>query len=859
MELILNGQKKQYDGDPELSLLEYLRRDEGITSVKKGCDSEGTCGACTVQIEGKAVSSCTTKMKKLAGKTVITPDGIEAKLQAIFAESFVKNGGVQCGYCTPGIVMSAKVLLSKNLNPTYEEITKAIHRNICRCTGYHKIVKSIEDAAARIRGDFKEKSSDDCSGKVGSSLDKYKAAKAVKGTLDFVDDIKIDNLHYGALKLAEHPRAKVISINTGKAKALPGVKKVFTAEDIPGERITGLIIQDWKVMIAPSEYTQYIGNVLAGVVAETEAIAREAVDLIEVEYEVAKPVSDMLEAMKPESPKVHDGSNILSQSQIKRGDVDSALASSRYVSKGRYDTQRIEHAFMEPESCIALPITNGSSKRIKLYSQTQGAYEDRKSIAKILGLIEDDVQVVQIQTGGGFGGKEDLSVQAHTALFSWLTELPVKVTLTRTESLLIHPKRHPFILDYELGCDEKGKLTALKAKIYCDTGAYASVGMKVLERAVGHSTSAYVVPNVDVEGSAIYTNNVPCGAMRGFGVNQAAFAMEGCMDDLCEQGGFDRWQFRYDNAVGDGDMVSTGQIIHKGAGVKKCLEAIKDDFYKVKHPGIAVGIKNTGIGNGMPDIGRCRIEIVSEKKVIIHQGWTEMGQGLETVAIQFLCEETNIDPKIVEVVTDTDSDTVCGMTTSSRGTSLVGNSIIEACRQLKEDLKSKSLADLEGKNYKGIWTCDWTTVPGSVKPEDEVTHYSYGYAAQVVSLDDNGKIDTIYAAHDAGRIVNQLLFEGQIEGAVHMGLGYALTEDFAMEESKPTNLKYGRLGILRSTAMPKVVVKGVEVEDPHGPFGAKGVGEIGLVPTAAAVAGAAWIWDKKRRFSLPMKDISMLK
>jgi aldehyde oxidoreductase len=415
----------------------------------------------------------------------------------------------------------------------------------------------------------------------------------------------------------------------------------------------------------------------------------------------------------------------------------------------------------------------------------------------------------------------------------------------------MHPKRHPFIMEYALGCDGRGMLTALRARIVGDTGAYASVGTKVLERAAGHASGAYHLPAVDIEAKTVYTNNLPCGAMRGFGVNQVTFAMEACVDMLCEKGGFDRWRFRYDNALAEGRMTATGQVLRAGVGVRATLLALREEFYKARTAGLACGIKNTGIGNGMADDAHVKIEIVAPAKVVIHHGWTEMGQGVHTVARQVVCQETGLDPKLMEVRVDTASGARSGMTTASRATSLVGNALIDACAALKLDLKSRPLAELVGKVYEGRWRCDWTTTP---QPgERTVTHYSYGYASQLVVLDESGEIAAIHAAHDAGRIVNPTLFAGQIQGAVVMGLGYALSEDLPLRHGLPASDRLADLGLLRAHQVPPIHVLGIEVADEHGPYGAKGVGEIGLVPTAAAVANALCRFDGVRRFELPMK------
>ena len=847
MNFTLNGNKKEFTGDPELPLLTYLREFEGIISPKDGCAPQASCGCCVVELNGKGVLSCAIPMKKVDGGEVITIEGIGEYRQRVFANAFVEKSGVQCGFCIPGIVMQAKVLIDNNPSPKRDEVEQALQPNLCRCTGYKKIIDSILYAADAIK-DLKEIPTPKTNARVGKRHPKYDASNLVLGKSPYVADMKLPGMVYGALKFSDHPRAKVLSINTKRAEKIPGVLKVFTAKDIPGNRYSGLIVSDWPLMIDVGEETRYVGDVLAGVVAETETIARKAVKLIEVEYEVLKPLTDPEHALDPDANIIHPKGNLLSETIINRGEVETAIKEADYISTGVYHTQRIEHGYMETECSIARTTENG----VEVLSQGQGIYEDQKQIAEILNLPVDEVRVILVPNGGGFGGKEDLSVQGHAALYSYLLKKPVKVYLNRDESVIMHPKRHPMRMKYTLGCNKKGKLTVLKADILGDTGAYASVGMKVLERAAGHSTGPYHILNVGVVSRAVYTNNLVCGAMRGFGVNQVAFAVESCIDDLCEKGGFDRWQFRYDNALTEGDMTSTGQIINRGSGVRQTLLAVKDIFKNAKFAGIACGIKNTGIGNGMADEGKVKIEIVSDKKVILNHGWTEMGQGVNTMAVQFLCEETGIEPDIVEVRVDTAEGATAGMTTASRATSIIGNSIANACKKLGEDLKTHSLSKLAGRIYKGEWVCDWTTKPGD-ETKEIITHYSYSYATQVVVLNDEGKIDTVYAAHDAGKIINPSLFEGQIEGSIHMGLGYALTEDLELEDGVPKSTKLRKCGILRAKEMPKMEVIGIEVPDPHGPYGVKGVGEIGLVPTAAAVANAFYQYDGTRYYKLPIK------
>ncbi len=847
MKFILNGSLREYNGDPERSLLTYLREEEGIISPKDGCAPQAACGCCAVQLNDKVVLSCVIAMKKVADGEVTTIEGLGSYLQDTYANAFVSEGGVQCGFCIPGIVMQSHVLISKNSDPSRTEIEKALTPHLCRCTGYKKIVTAVLTTAEAIRNE-EEIPTPESDGLIGSRLPKYQARNLVLGQHEYVDDIKIEGMKYGALKFSDHPRAKVLSVDVSAAEKLEGVIKVFTAGDVIGERTIGLIKQDWPLMIAEGETTRYVGDVLAGVVANTEAAARQAVDLISIEYDVLEPLVDVFQAMKEDSPRIHPGGNILSTTVTSRGNIDETLNQSAFVSRSSYQTQMIEHGYMEPECSIAYPDGEG----IEVLSQGQGIYDDREQIAKLLNLPEDLVRVRLVPNGGGFGGKEDLTVQGHAALMAKILGVPVKVKLTRDESIIMHPKRHPIWMDYAVGCDENGKLTGVQVSFVGDTGAYASVGMKVLERSAGHATGAYQFPVTDVVSTAVYTNNIPCGAMRGFGVNQAIFGLESCIDDLCEQGGFDRWQFRYENALVDGDMTATGQVIEGGAGARETLLAVKDAFYAAKYAGLACGIKNTGIGNGMPDAASAQITIASEDKVFIDHGWTEMGQGVNTIATQVVCNETGINPKLIEVRIDTAANQEAGMTTASRATSLVGNALIDACQELKEDLKEADLSDLVGRVYKGAWVVDWTTKPGAMV-EKIYTHYSYSYASQLVTLDENGTVKKITAAHDAGKIFNPTLFEGQLEGSLHMGLGYATSEELVLVNGKPKSTRLRQCGILRAKEMPELEIIGVEVPDPYGPYGAKGVGEIGLVPTAAAVANALYQYDGIRRTKLPLE------
>ena len=868
----LNDHTVKFYGDENGSLLHFLREKENITSVKDGCSGQAACGACLVEINGKARLSCTQKLKFLEGAHVVTLEGIPVSVRDIIARAFVNKGAVQCGFCTPGLIMRTKILFKDNPAPSRLEIRKAINPHLCRCTGYQKIVDAIEAALRQLNdhdpkeeAQVKDATTDDpgavCSsepGGIGLPVEKYQAFETAIGKRPFVHDMRVKGMLHGALRFSDHPRARVISIDGSRAMAMEGVIKVFTADDIPGDRYTGLIFSDWPLMISTGETTRYIGDVVAGVVAFDEATARAAARLIDVRYEVFDPVTDVHAALKSDAPHVHkDRPNLLDQCIVQRGQpIEPALAGSAFTVSGVYETQRIEHAFLETEAALALPMDAG----VHLYSQGQGVYVDQKQVASLLSISEEQVRVTLVPCGGGFGGREDLTVQGHAALFSFLLKQPVMVHLTREESIRMHPKRHPVWMDITLGCNREGQLTALKLKAIGDTGAYASVGNKVMERVAGHASGGYHVPNVDILALTVYTNNIPSGAMRGFGANQAAFAIESCVDELCTLGGFDRWKFRYDNALEEGKMTATGQILGKGVGIKSCLLALKEHFYKARYAGLACGIKNSGVGNGMVDFSDVRISIQAGGRVLIEHGWTEMGQGVHNMAIQTLNQETGIPVRLIEVEVDTKAAMPTGMTTSSRATALLGNAIIDAAVRIREDIREAairpddedSLALLAGKRYLGKYYCDWTTKPGTAV-DKIITHYSYGYAAQLVVLDEGGKISCVYAAHDAGKIMNPVFFEGQIQGAVHMGIGYALTEDLPMKDGQLVSNKLRDCGVMTAMVTPDIEVIGIEESDPVGPYGAKGIGEIGLVPTAAAVANALCAFDGNRRKTLPLK------
>jgi aldehyde oxidoreductase len=827
-------------------LLAALREELGITSPKDGCSPSGQCGACTVLLDGKAIQSCLVSMEKVTGKEVTTLEGFDPAERDRLASAFAVTGALQCGFCTPGILVRTKALFDQKGRDgvTSQVAAGRLGAHLCRCTGYTKILEAVD----LLAGD--EIPSLHRPGKIGDSGVKYEATELALGDRGYIDDMNVPGMLHGALRLTDHSRADVLRIDPAAALAAPGVVAVYTAADVPGELRVGIIDTDWPVFIPEGGRTSYYGDVLAIVVAETKSQARAAADLIAVDYDVLVPFSDPHAALESDEDAVWGlEGNVLSTSEYRRGDVDAALAAAAHTVHEVYRTQRVEHAFLEPESTLAVPGPDGT---LTVYSGGQGVWDDRDQIASLLGIDASGVFVELVSNGGAFGGKEDMANQGQTALAAHLLHRPVKCTLSREESFRIHAKRHPIEIEVWAGCDADGRLTALRSRMIGDSGPYASVGMKVLERAAGHMCGPYVIDNVDVHATAVRTNNPVCGAFRGFGANQAQFAMEGTVDRLAAAVGITGWEMRSRNVVTPGVVWGPGQIMDDGAGgARACLDAVRpvyDDARAAgKAVGIGLGIKNSGLGNGFLEISRAVVRFEEDGMVEVRHCWTEMGQGVHTVALQVAAEELAVDPDRIRVIVDTSRELGAGQTTGSRGTLMAAGGIAAACRVANEHGRAP------GVDYEGEYRVDWTNALED-GVEHPIIHSAFGYAAQVVIADPaTGRIERVVAAHDVGRVINPMLTEGQVEGAVHMGLGYALTEEFPTDDlARPTHWTLRSLGIIRAKDMPPVDVILLEVPQPRAPYGVKGVGEIGLVPTAGAVAAALYEVDGVRRNRVPM-------
>ena len=845
----VNG--KLVETEKEVSLLRFLRDDLKLKSIKDGC-SQGACGTCTIIIDGKATRACVMTTKRAQGMNIVSVEGLSDFEKEAFVYAFGSKGAVQCGFCIPGMVMSGKALIDRNPNPTEDEIKEAIKGNICRCTGYKKIIEGIDLAAQILRGDKKideELEKGDDFG-VGSNAFRIDVRDKVLGIGEYVDDMELENMLHASAVRTKYPRARILDIDASEALALEGVVAVYMAEDVPNNKV-GHIQQDWDVMIAKGDITRCMGDAICIVVAESEDILKKAKALVKVEYEVLEPVRNIDEAKAENAPKVHPNGNLCQSRHVKRGDAKEAIANSKYTVTETFDTPFTEHAFLEPECAIALPYKDG----VKVYSTDQSVFDTRKEIAIMFGWDPEKVVVENKLVGGGFGGKEYVSVQHIAALCAYKLGRTVKAKFTRDESLAFHPKRHAMHGTFTLGCDENGIFTGLDCDIYFDTGAYASLCGPVLERACTHAVGPYCYQNHDIRGYGYYTNNPPAGAFRGFGVCQSEFALESIIDLLAEKVGISPWEIRYRNAIEPGKVLPNGQIADCSTALKETLEAVKD-AYEANYPnvGLACAMKNAGVGVGLPDTGRAKL-IVNDGVIEIYCGASDIGQGCATIFIQMAAETLNLPKsKFKNMGCNSELDPDSGTTSGSRQTLISGEAIRRVSLELKKDLDAADgdLNKLNGKDYYAEYF-EPTDKLGADVPFPK-SHVAYGFATHLVVLDDDGKVKKVYAAHDSGKVVNPISIQGQIEGGVLMSLGYALTEDFKLQDCVPKS-KFGTLGLMRATDIPEIEAIYVEKEELLGvAYGSKGIGEIATIPTAPAVQNAYYKRDGKLRPKLPMDD-----
>lgn len=846
----VNGQTVTVEKNQKL--LRYLRDTLHLTGTKDGC-SEGACGACTVLVDGVPCKACVPDTDALNGRKVITIEGLTPWEKEVYTFAYAEAGAVQCGFCIPGMVMCSKALLDKNLNPTEPEIRYALRNNYCRCTGYVKIVAAVRLAAQIFRdGVIPEKGTQDW--KIGSRVQRLDAEEKVLGTGKYPDDYYPDGMLYGSALRSKYPRARVLSIDVSAARALPGVAAVLTAEDIPGQNKIGHLKHDQYTLIPVGGLTHYLGDAIALVAAEDRETLEKAKKLIRVEYQVLPAIHNPREAAASGAPRVFDEEkdNVCAHKHICRGNAGEAIRRSRYVIRHHFETPWTEHAFLEPECAVSFLDSDGD---VFLYSTDQSAHQTLHECRMVLGT--DKVKVQNALVGGGFGGKEDMTVQHHAALLTYVTGRPVKVKLSRAESLLIHPKRHRFEMDFTMGCDENGIIQGVKAKVISDTGAFASLGGPVLERACTHAAGPYQYHNFEIEGTAYYTNNPPAGAFRGFGVTQTCFATESLLNMMADEVGINPWEIRYRNAIRPGGELPNGQIVDESTGLVETLEAVKPYYDAAVAAGKPVGLgcamKNAGVGVGIPDTGRVKLMVGRDEKVHIYSGASCIGQGLGTVLVQMVV--TNTDLRREEIVYERSNTWIApdsGTTSGSRQTLVTGEACRRACEKFMEArAEGKTLQQMAGQTFYGEYLAK--TDPLGADVPNPVSHVAYGYATQICVLDPKtGRIEQIVAAHDVGKAVNPLSCEGQIEGGVVMSMGYALRERYPIDGNCRPIDRYGSLGLFRAHELPDIVAIVVDKPGLKVACGAIGIGEITSIPTAPAIADAYFRYDGERRYALPL-------
>jgi selenium-dependent xanthine dehydrogenase len=909
----VNGEHHELDIPESRTLAEVLRYDLGLTGTKVSCE-EAECGLCTVLVDGLPVDSCVYPAFKAQGRQVTTIEGLAQGSQLHpLQRAFIEHGAVQCGFCTPGLIMAAKALLDGNPNPTPHDIKVALKDSLCRCTGYTSIINAILSAASQLRGEgsiaWRAPETSAPLSVIGRSTPPPGVVDKVTGQAKYADDYTFEGMLHARTLRASHPHAHILRIDTSKAKALPGVRAVLTYKDVPGENIHGLVYDDWPALAEGK--VRYMGDPLAIVAAETPEIAAQALELIEVDYEPLPAVTDPVSARSDDAPLVHEEwktGNLLQHIKVRHGDVERGFAEADMIVERTYRTPTTEHAFMEPECAIGVPAGyDGEHDKLTVYVGSQIPYQDRSQIARVLGLRDEQVRVRGTLIGGGFGGKEDIAGQIHVALLAQVTGRPVKMLYSRQESLLFHPKRHATIIRIRTGAKRDGTLTAVEAELYGDGGAYASLSDKVMTRATTHATGPYDVPNARIDCYAMYTNNPPSGAFRGFGVTQSAFAVEQNMDILAHELGMDPLELRLRNAQRVGVITATGQVLRESVGLIEAVQRVRDEMLggdfrwgwregsKAYGWGVACSYKNTGLGGGAPDKAGAEVEMFEGGTLEARTSAADMGQGIGVVVAQCAAEEMGLPFERVRVLlSDTDLTPDAGPTTASRQTYVTGNAVRLAASALREAMTSvvaehanmpperirfeEGLARYDGHSVPLGEVVGWMRRAGlEPKARHEYwapktqplgsggdMHFAFSYAAQaaLVEVDlESGEVRAlkVVAATDVGRAVNPKALQGQVEGGIVMALGLCLTEQYIIEDGVPWSTLLARYKIPSIKHAPEIISHIVEHPTGEGPYGAKGVGEIASINTAPAICNAIYHAVGVRIFSLPVDQDGLLR
>jgi len=844
---------------------------------------------------GEAVKSCTYLARRAAGKRVETIEGLAVggRLHPL-QQAFIDAGAIQCGFCTSGLIMAAKALLDRNPHPTRAEICDALDKNLCRCTGYTKVIRAIEAVAG---GQQLPSVGAQSGSPVGGSFTRPDAVGKATGALRYTADLAFPDMLHARVLRSAHAHARLLAVDTSRAKAHPGVVAVLTAADVPGAKNHGVSQNDWPVLAY--DKVRYYGDAVALVVAEAPEAAEEALALIDVTYEPLPVVDSPEAALAPGAPHVHDRGNVLKEIHVHKGDVAAGFAQADQIVEETYRTPSGDHLFLEPEASVAVPEADG---RLTVYVGSQIPFDDRRQVAASLAIGENQVRIVLMPVGGAFGGKEDIAGQIHAALAAKITGRPVRLVWSRRESMITHPKRHATVIHARLGAMTDGRLVAAQVQILGDTGAYASLGEHVMTRAATHVTGPYAVPNVEVTCYALYTNNPPAGAYRGFGATQAQFVAELQIDRMAERLGLHPLEIRRRNALRVGWETCTGQLLRESVGLLECIDKVEQAVEgfkasedsggapdKARGWGYACAYKNVGLGGGAVDSAGAEVEWL-DGRVQVRAGAAEVGQGLLTILAQIAADRLGVSPQRVDVLLgDTDRTLDGGPTTASRQTFVTGNAVRQAAGELRATLataasralgapadalsfrdgcvwapsgRSLSLEEAAGLAREEERALCASTVfqPPSTVPlgQEGDSRFAFGFAAQAAEVEvdlNSGQVRVlrVITATDVGKAINPLAVEGQLEGGVMMGVGYALTEELVMDKGKVLSDNLVRYRVPTIRHLPEITPILVEHPVSSGPYGAKGIGEITSIPTAPAIANAIFDAVGVRLSSLPAK------